>query len=154
MFHRFAYEAEHYPELSRLPLHVRMKLDLTGLRISLDDWLAFSIEERTALCHLPIEAADESSAFIAYVDFLSRKYRSKPATVIEAADPSLWKKTAIPEPVAQKAARNPQPLTPAEWNRWPEHQRYALYKTAISRSQPEAFDKLLNEFRGFVQDRR
>jgi len=63
MFHHFRYEAEYYPTLSRLPLDVRMKLDVTGLKISLDDWLSFSFAERTVLCHLPCASDEEKSAF-------------------------------------------------------------------------------------------
>ena len=73
MFHRFRYEAEFYPTLSRLPLYVRMKLDLTGVRLSLKDWLAFSLEERRVICHLPVETEEEEQAFISYLDFLCRK---------------------------------------------------------------------------------
>jgi hypothetical protein len=35
----------------------------------------------------------------------------------------------------------------AEWRSWEPHQRYALYKTAISKSQPEAFADILAELR-------
>jgi hypothetical protein len=73
MFHRYQYESETYPSLSRIPLHVRMKLDVTGIKISLKDWLAFSIEERTVLCHLPVETEEEKQAFASYLDFLSRR---------------------------------------------------------------------------------
>src|SRR5437879_13659951 len=83
MFHHFRYEAEYYPTLSRLPLDVRMKLDVTGLKISLDDWLSFSFAERTVLCHLPCASDEEKSAFRAYLDFLSLKYRGAPVAVTE-----------------------------------------------------------------------
>jgi hypothetical protein len=146
MFFRFAYEAEFYPALNRLPLHVRMKLDLTGIKISLKDWLAFSFEERTVLCHLPIETGDEKTAFRSYVDFLLRKYRGEPAAA-EVMASVLWERKEVPEPVAQKSAATSHPVTLAEWSHWQAHQRYALYKTAISKSQPEAFEKVLDELR-------
>ena len=63
MFHRFCHEAEYYPTLSRLPLHMRMKLDLIGVKISLKDWLSISFAERTVLCHLPC-ASDEEKAVL------------------------------------------------------------------------------------------
>jgi hypothetical protein len=147
MFFRFSYEAEFYPALNRLPLHVRMKLDLTGIKISLKEWLAFSFEERTVLCHLPIETGDERMAFRSYIDFLSRKYCGKPAATTEVMASSLWEPMEVPEPVARKSAATSHPVTLAEWGHWQAHQRYALYKTAISKSQPEAFEKVLNELR-------
>jgi hypothetical protein len=147
MFFRFAYEAEFYPALNRLPLHVRMKLDLTGIKISFNDWLAFSFEERTVLCHLPIETVDERQAFTSYLDFLSRKYRGEPVATTKMMPRWLWDRTRVPEAVAQKSAATSHAVTLAEWSDWQAHQRYALYKTAISKSQPEAFEKVLDELR-------
>jgi hypothetical protein len=77
MFHGFRYESEFYPTLSRVPLHVRMKLDLTGVKISLKDWLSFSFEERTVLCHLLSIRMRRKETVVA-LDFLSRKYRGAP----------------------------------------------------------------------------
>ena len=104
MFYRFGYETEFYPGLSRLPLHVRMKLDLTGIKISLKDWLAFM-------------------------------------------NSSLWDPLEVPHPVLQKSVGMYPAVTLAEWTRWQDHERYALYKTAVSKSQPEVFESILNELR-------
>ncbi|HEX9787288.1 MAG TPA: nitrate reductase associated protein [Candidatus Binatia bacterium] len=147
MFHRFRYEAEFYPTLSRIPLHVRMKLDLTGLRISLKDWLAYSFAERVVLCHLPAESAEEKEAFAAYIDFLSRRYKGQPAGVTDVLDAVWCNPSEVPEPVAQKRASCFNTVTTEEWRRWQPHQRYALYKTATSKSQPEAFAAVLDELR-------
>ena len=148
MFHRYQYESEIYPSLSRIPLHVRMKLDVTGIKISLKDWLAFSIEERTVLCHLPVETEEEKQAFASYLDFLSRRYRGEPVATTAAMSSSLWDSAhRVPEPVAGKSAPQIPPVTVEEWRRWKSHQRYALYKTALSQSDPEQFFAVLKEFR-------
>ena len=148
MFHRFRYESEFYPTLSRVPLHVRMKLDLTGVKISLNDWLSLSFEERTVLCHLPVDTHDEQRAFVSYLDLLSRKYRGEPVATTTALNSSLWDDlNRIPAPVADKSAEKDQPVTAAEWSRWKSHQRYALYKLAISKSEPEQFFAVLEQFR-------
>jgi hypothetical protein len=147
MFHRYRYEAEFYPMLNRIPLDVRMKLDLTGIKVSLKDWLTCGIEERAVLCHLPVNTAEERQVFAAYVDFLSRKYRDQPAELTEVLDSNLWNALEVPAPVTQKTASGFANITLDEWQRWEPHQRYALYKTAISKSQPEAFADILEELR-------
>jgi hypothetical protein len=148
MFHRFAFESEFYPTLSRIPVHVRMKLDLTGIKISLDDWLAFSFEERHVLCHLPAEKDDERQAFIFYVDYLCRKYRGQPPAKTAPLSRSIWdKSSSVPEPVLQKSSTVSRSVTPEEWLRWRSFQRYALYKTAVSKNEPGAFLALLIELR-------
>ena len=148
MFYRFAYESEFYPTLSRLPMHVRMKLDQTGIKISLSDWRSFSFEERTVLCHLPAETDDERQAFVNYLGFLSQKYGGTPAVLTEALSPAIWDNPdRISQPVVERSGEKGQPVTPQEWARLKSHQRYALYKTAISKSDPDQFLAVLAEIR-------
>jgi hypothetical protein len=148
MFYRYQCESDIYPSLSRIPLHVRMKLDVTGIKISLKDWLAFSIEERTVLCHVPVETEEEKQAFASYLDFLSRRYRGEPVTTTAAMSNSLWDSVLqVPAPVAGKSAPQSPAVTVEEWRRWKSYQHYALYKTALSQSDPGQFFALLREFR-------
>ena len=149
MFCRYRFESEIYPSLSRIPLHVRMKLDRTGVKISLKSWLAFSWEERTALCHLPVETEEERSAFTSYLDFLSRRYLGEAAGRIPAIENPPWEdRERIPESVEARSRTAGEPITLAEWNHWAAHQRYALFKLAISTSEPAEFYEALREFRG------
>ena len=148
MFHRYRHESTFYASLNRIPLHVRLKLDVTGVKISLKDWLAFSIEERKVVCHLPVETEDEKQVFSSYLDFLSRRYCGAPATTTIAVSNSVWEAAhEVPGPVAGKCAPEIPPVTIEEWQRWKSHQRYALYKTALSKSEPEEFFSVLTEFR-------
>jgi hypothetical protein len=148
MFYRYQHESDIYPGLSRLPLHVRMKLDLTGIKIGLKEWLALSIEERTVLCHLPVESEEEKQAFASYVDFLSRHYRDVPAARTAPMSSSLWNNSGeLPLAVVERKAAHTSPVTIEEWERWKFHQRYALYKTALSQSEPEQFFAVLKELR-------
>lgn len=148
MFYRYQHEADIYNDLSRIPLHVRMKLDLTGIKIGLKDWLTFDIEERTVLCHLPVESEEEKQAFTSYIDFLSRRYSNVPAARTAAMSSSLWNsKLEVPRAVTERTAAQTPPVTVEEWRRWKFHQRYALYKTALSQSEPEQFFAVLKELR-------
>jgi hypothetical protein len=94
-----------------------------------------------------VSSAEEKQAFAAYIDFLSRKYRGEPVEVTAALDAVLWSSSAVPEPVAQKSASCFNAVMLAEWRSWEPYQRYALYKTAVSKSQPEAFADILDELR-------
>jgi hypothetical protein len=64
MFNRYRFESGVYESLDRIPLEVRRKLDRTGAKISLKDWLTFSLQERWALCKLPGEAEEGAGDFI------------------------------------------------------------------------------------------
>jgi len=145
MFHRYQYEAEFYPTLSRLPLDLRRKLDVTGIKLSLTDWQAFSFEERTVLCHLPCDIDEEAQALSNYVDFLSRKYNGRAIEKIAPLDAVLWQPSAVPQAVIERSAALNHAVTLDCWRHWPSHDRYALYKTAMSKSQPEAFEQVLGQ---------
>ncbi len=145
MFHRYDFEAEFYPNLSRLPLDLRRKLDVTGVKLALKDWLAFSFEERCVLCHLPCEGDEECQVFTNYLDFLSRKYRGEPFELIEPLDRSLWTSSSVPQAVAEKSAALSRAVALDKWQHWQSHDRYALYKTAVSKNQPEAFEQILSQ---------
>lgn len=148
MFYRYRFEAQFYPGLTRIPLHVRMKLDLTGVRISLKDWLAFSLEERQVLCHLPVDSEEEKKTFLNYTDFLSRRYLGERAPLVSPITDPPWESLdEVPEPVRAKSEGRGQPVAVEEWRRWDLGQRYALFKLSISKNEPEQFYRALQEFR-------
>jgi hypothetical protein len=153
MFHRFEFEAEFYPTLARIPFHVRMKLDRAGVKLSLNTWHAFSLEERRVLCHLPDESEEERSVFTAYLTWLSRTRASAETERVPVLRSSMWKGEEVPEAVKRRSDANGSPMAPKEWRRLAEHERYALYKTAVSKD-PNLFNEALEEMRGKVRSER
>ncbi len=146
MFYRFEFEDAFYPTLDRVPFHVRMKLDVAGVRVSLDTWRAFSLEERLALCHLPADLDEEKGVFAAFVAALASSRAGVAAEHCPALDPGAWAAAAVPESVAVRSEGEGVAVTVSEWGRWAGHERYALYKTALSKD-PELFQQALREMR-------
>ncbi|NIO06854.1 MAG: nitrate reductase associated protein [Deltaproteobacteria bacterium] len=148
MFNRYQFEADVYKSLDQMPLEVRMKLDETGAKISLKDWLSFSQEERLGLCNLPVEAEEGGGDFVSYLLVLIRKYRGE---TLELARPPLelpWYNPAeVPDPVLQRSREFAQPISPDEWAQLDVFQRYALIKLSVSKNEPERFRAALEEFR-------
>ena len=148
MFYRYRFESEIYPSLGLIPLHVRMKLDITGIKISLKTWQAFSLEERWALCHLPVETEEERGNFFSYIAFLTRRYfGEEPARVPTETDLPWEDPGRVPEPVRARSEGIDRPVTLEEWAQWNAYQRFALFKLAVSRNKPEEFYQALGEFR-------
>ncbi|OGQ84419.1 MAG: hypothetical protein A3F90_18220 [Deltaproteobacteria bacterium RIFCSPLOWO2_12_FULL_60_19] len=149
MFYKYRFESEIYPEMSRIPLHVRMKLDLTGVKMSLKAWLAFSLEERNALCELPVETDEERVAFTGYAHELSRRYFGEPAALAPpVANPAWENQGRVPDSVAAKGREVDHPVTLAEWRAWNCCQRYALIKLSVTKNEPELFIQAIKEFGG------
>ena len=149
MFYRYRFESEIYQEMSRIPLHVRMKLDLTGVKMSLKTWLAFSLEERNALCGLPVETDEERAAFTSYADELSRRHFGEPAALAPPVANPAWEDEArVPDSVAAKGREVGRPVSLEEWRAWNPCQRYALLKLSITKNEPELFIQAIKEFGG------
>ena len=146
MFHRFEFEAEFYPGLERIPFHVRMKLDLAGVRLRLKTWRALRMEERRALCHLPADTDEEREVFASFLAALARDRANAALERCPALDGDAWAAAGVPEPVAVRSGGAGVRVTPAEWGRWAAHERYVLYKTALSRD-PALFPTALQELR-------
>jgi hypothetical protein len=148
MFYRFQYEAEFYAELNRLPLCARMKLDIAGIKLSLHQWLAFALEERKVICHLPIDSDEELMVFVEYMNFLCKKHHGSAAQTLPPMNPALWSTPdLIPEPVLYLSRESGRAMGLNEWTRWQFHERYALYKTAVSKNEREKFFAVLQELR-------
>lgn len=148
MFHHFQHEAEFRAELKRLPLHTRMKLDIAGLKVSLNQWLAFAPEERRAVCHLPIDSDEELAAFMDYVNFLCNRYQGSAAQTLPPLSPHLWNtQHEVPKPVLDLSRETERAIGLNDWTRWQPHERYALFKTAMSKNEPEKFFGVLRELR-------
>ena len=60
---------------------------------------------------------------------------------------ALWNVATVPESVSLTSANSNAAVTLEEWAQWHDHDRYALYKTATSANQPQAFAQVLDELR-------
>ena len=148
MFFRYTSASEIYPSLSLIPLHVRMKLDITGVKISLKTWLAVSVEERWVLCHLPVETEEEREKFSSYLTFLTRRYVGEDPSRVQAVTNLPWKDSGqVPDSVRAKSDGIDCPVTLEEWSQWNAYQRFALFKLSVSKNEPEKFYQALQEFR-------
>lgn len=129
MYKRFAFEGDVHLTLECVPLTVRRKLDLAGLKISLAGWQTLTRAERLALCHLPVDDAEAVSIYrTVYLGFAERA--GVPLTPL--ADDSMasrpWLAPMPPAAVAVKAALLDGVVDLSLWPDLDEESRYALFK--------------------------
>jgi hypothetical protein len=147
MIRRFEFENEIYQTLSCVPMAVRRKLDRLGLKISLDQWQALGRGERLAICHLPIDSAEERDAIALFIDEAVR-HRSggavKPLSeeVRRAADPPA----SLPAVLVTIAKAHGFELGQPVWDRLDEDERYALMKLGGGTETSHNFRAALREF--------
>ena len=144
MYLRFDLEGDLHRTLEFIPLAVRRKLDLAGLKLSLKGWTAMTRAERLAVCHLPVDGPGDLEVYReALAGFAERA--GHPVAPLEGGplDGSAWNAGRIPETVAARAPR----ISPAQWGALPEDARYVLFRLAEPRRGPEKLDAALRELR-------
>ena len=144
MYLRLELEGDLHRTLEFIPLAVRRKLDLAGLKLSLAAWTAMTRAERLAVCHLPVDGPGDLEVYReALAGFAERV--GHPTAQLEGGpvDAAAWGPARIPDSVAARIAE----LSTARWSALSEEARYVLFRLAEPRRGPEKLSAALRELR-------
>jgi len=146
--HLFAFEDDFVASLRCIPMAVRLKLDRSGIKLSLRQWSRFTKGDRQALLDLPCRTAVEVAAYrerLVELVALRAKEAAKPL-----ADPPapLWESaSAAPHIVASFAASvGVTPPSARAWGELSELQRFALIKLTRDNHDNVNFVPAMREF--------
>jgi hypothetical protein len=140
MYKRFDFEGDIHDSLSYVPLSVRRKLDLSGLKISLTGWQALSREERLSLCHLPVDSVEDLAVYREVLQgFAARANVTLEPLWGPSCEPGHWNAAGVQARLSEKLGARPG-VDEGRLTRLSEEERYALFKLAEPKRQP---DKLL-----------
>lgn len=146
----FGFENEYSEDLHFIPIGMRYRLDLAGLKVGLEAWLGVPVPERFFLLDMPVGTARD---IVVFRERLMRSLADCHAPSIICADPADWgNNLPSPQSVRDACVSAGMPLEESLWVRLPELQRYALRKLSLSKRQPDAFRKALEEFAAVKQD--
>lgn len=146
--HLFQYEQDkHYP-LRRIPMIMRMKLDLCGVKLSIGDWSKFSREDREQLVTMPYQTPEQIAALrhrllelVAAVDGDSTETEpvgaSPPWTITSTLPPAVCRQI--------QALGCPAP-TLEQWAGLTDLQRFALLKLTREGHENKKLPLALKEF--------
>ncbi|MGA2411430.1 MAG: nitrate reductase associated protein [Candidatus Binataceae bacterium] len=147
MIRRFSFEDEIHQNLGCVPMAVRRKLDLTGIKISLLQWQALSIGERLALCHLPVASAEEREALRIFTDEAVRiKSGSGAKPLPEEARRGAEPPAHPPAQLVEHAYAVGVTLNQPAWDKLDADERYALIKLGDSAKASHNLAAALAEF--------
>ncbi|WP_394826585.1 nitrate reductase associated protein [Pendulispora albinea] len=145
-YKRFVFEGDVHDTLACVPLSVRRKLDLVGLKISLAGWQALPREERLALCHLPVEEGWELSVYReVFQRFAERANVPLSPLAHDQTERARWNTPRPPPPVQERLDALGCVLPPETWAGLEEEGRYALVKMAEPKRDPRKFGWVLQE---------
>lgn len=146
--HLFQYEQDKYYPLRRIPMIMRLKLDLCGIKLSIGDWSKFSRDEREALVMMPYATPADIAAIRTRLQELIAAYQGDSSETAAVGDDAPWSDTStIPESVSKQilALGMPAP-TVEQWAGLSNLQRFALMKLTREGHENKKLTLALNEF--------
>ncbi len=141
----FGFEAEFVGQLKCLPMVVRYKLDIIGIKLSLKDWLGFEPSVRQAILEAPFFEKDQVRELQTYVAEAVRvQCHHEPVTMMSGKFP--WDEASVNEEVQKAASLHLIDLKEETWRNLPILCRFALCKLARPNHESRNFLPALIEF--------
>jgi hypothetical protein len=153
MDYLFQFEQDKYYALRRVPMVMRIKLDLCGVKLSIRDWSKFSREDRESLAAMPYESEMQLAAFRMRVQELIVTINGDSTEADPCFRPAPWEiQDEMPAQIGcQMRALGMPVLTLAQWAALSVLQRYALTKLTREGAKNEKLPAALKEF-GLVRE--
>lgn len=144
----FQFETDFAGALYCIPMAVRRKLDLCGVKVSLKQWNRFTLEQRE---HLVARECDTPEEIGAYQREVIRLLEARAGDTPELLDPvagTEWKDTSVvPQRLIDYCKERDVPApTLAQWAALTELQRFALFKLTRPGHTNENFLPAMREF--------
>ncbi len=144
----FAFEQDFVEKGIRcIPMIVRKKMDVVGIKLKLAHWSQFNKKERLVLSIQACTTAEQQRLYGTYLTWLIRKYTGEEPVLLEPDDHPVWQVTDnIPAELREKAAEFGWTITIHQWGSISELQRFALLKLCRPGHENKNFPKAMMEF--------
>jgi hypothetical protein len=146
--HLFQYEQDKYYPLRRIPMNMRLKLDLCGIKLTVGDWSKFSREDREKLVMMPYEKPEEITAIRKRLLELIAACEGDSTETEPVCNPAPWTATSsVPATVCKYIeALGLSAPTQAQWEELSDVQRFALLKLTRDGHENKKLPLALKEF--------
>jgi len=143
----FQFEASSEECRCCVPMEVRLKLDLCGMKVQVSQWQALSQPEQDILSNLPFVSGEQSRHFRDTVKRMVLERSGIPAADLPVESNPPWEdRTAIPDRLQERAFEVGCELTPERWAALTSLQRFALIKLVRPAHENRNFVAALREF--------
>ena len=143
----FQFEADFIESLRCIPLSVRYKLDTCGVKLKLNHWHQFSMEERQRCLTQACNTLETIEAYREMLQGLVLHYTDQPVTTLSLPLNPPWENgECIPDSVLEQAARVGRSLSLSEWQALSVLQRFTLIKLSQPDHENRNFVPALDEF--------
>jgi hypothetical protein len=145
----FDFEEDFVEENMRcIPMIVRFKMDLAGIKLKLSHWCQFSVDERISLAVMPSNMQEDVSVYRQYLSGLIKKYGDEePSTIAIISKPEWANEHSIPEQLREKAGEFNWEIPASKWAGLTSLQRFALLKLLRPGHENKHFPTAMREFK-------
>ncbi|AFZ00322.1 nitrate reductase associated protein [Calothrix sp. PCC 6303] len=143
----FQFEADFVDSLRCIPMYVRYKLDICGIKLKLVEWNQMNQSQRQNLIDLPTTTETEVDLYREYLqNLIFQKTGKFPSELPIDPRPAWINSEEIPEYVGKKVTEIGLSLALTDWQNLTYIQRFALIKLSRSHHENENFPKAMAEF--------
>lgn len=130
-----------------IPMLVRFKLDAAGIKLKLQEWCRFSVEERTRLTK---QACNTDEEILNYRNYLRRlvyaHFGNEPTDLMVPANPAWANLQEVDASLQAKASEHKWFISTGQWRSLTNLQRFALLKLYRQGHENKNFPKAMKEF--------
>lgn len=144
----FDFEEDFMEENLRcIPMTIRYKMDMVGIKLKLAEWSKFHVDERVALATMTINTDDEKEVYNKYLSDLIEKRANNLASLIEVEEKYPWDNLdEIPSILLEQTKQHNLSISLEQWQHLTTLQRFALFKLCKSRHENKNFPIAMKEF--------
>jgi len=144
----FDFEEDFIEEGMRcIPMGVRFKLDMAGIKLKLVEWSKFNAKEKIELAQMHCEKPGEVKLYHEFVRRLIQLHTGREATLLPIDQSPAWADTKrIPEELQLKAKELNKKITLDQWQSLTVLQRFELLKLCRPGHENKNFPIAFKEF--------
>jgi hypothetical protein len=124
----FGFESDFVASLRCIPMAVRYRLDLSGVKLKLNEWSKLKEGDRRSLVGRPCGTPEEIAAYREELSDLVARTCGHPPSLLPDPVDRQWDSPAVPSQVREKAAAEGMTLADSAWASLSPLQRFALIK--------------------------
>lgn len=142
----FGFESDFVASLRCIPMAVRYRLDLSGVKLRLNEWAKLSLADKQEFLEKPVSNREEVEAYRHALSVrVAAASGTAPSLLVDPPD-ALWDSASVPDQVRDKAAAENVPLSDTAWRSLSTLQRFALLKLSRPGHENRNFLPAIREF--------
>lgn len=142
----FQFEQDFIQSMRCIPMVMRYKLDMSGVKMKLEHWGKFDETDKQKFVDLPCATAAEAQIYHQELQAVIEAKTGAKAKVLEIPTNPPWQQAEIPAQILEKAASCDVSIAVAQWQSLTDLQRFALLKLSRPSHENHNFVPALKEF--------